>query len=88
MSYQVRHREFGVYQGSMLGMGFWHPMSDMPEQGYCEFLSREDAEDYIHTLTHESVAPLKAEDLSIEPYNRAESERLQAEYANRYERAR
>lgn len=83
-SYQVRHREWGVYQGSMLGMGFWHPLSDMPEQGFCEFPTREEAESYIRFLATESDAPEPAEHFTVEPYDRAECERLRAEYASRY----
>lgn len=47
MSFQVRHKEFGLFQGEFLGMCFWWPMSDMPEQGICEFETSEQAQDFI-----------------------------------------
>jgi hypothetical protein len=78
MSYQIRHKRDGVYQGSFLGLGFWHPMSEMPEQGFCEFPTKKEAEDYITFLTTEADYLMDPEDLSIEPYDRARSEAMQA----------
>ncbi len=79
MTYQIRHRELGVFQGSCLGMGFWHPMSEMPEQGYCEFPTYNEAASYRAFLTSAACdSPLRFSDLTIEPYDRAESERLRA----------
>ncbi len=77
MSYQLRHREMGIYQGSFLGMGFWHPASEMPELGFFEFLSYEQADQYIAWLcSSECSDPLKFEDLVIEAYDRASSEMM------------
>jgi len=42
--FQLRHTEFGIYQGSCIGLGFWYPMSDLPELGLCKFPSIEEAE--------------------------------------------
>lgn len=78
LSYQIRHKEFGVYQGSCIGFGFWHPMSNMPEQGFCEFPTYSETLEYIKFLCSDKCDdPLRREDFSIENYDRDESERLQ-----------
>ncbi len=83
--FQVRHREMGVFQGECMGMGFWHPLSDMPEQGYCEFPSREAAEAYIEFLCSDRCSdPLSRADLSIEPYDFMTSEAMRSAFADRY----
>lgn len=69
MSCQVRHPEYGIFQGECMGLGFWHPMSEMPEQGICEFASAEDARLYVErhcAYTGESPAAFV-----IEPYDKA-----------------
>lgn len=79
MAYQIRHAEMGVFQGECMGMGFWHPMSDMPEQGYLEFLTYEDAAAYRGFLVSSACdSPLRFDDLTIEPYDAETSERMQA----------
>ena len=66
MSWMLKHKEFGIYQGSCLGMGFWHPMSEMPEQGIAEFETKEEVEEYVNFLTSDKCSePLKREDLEI-----------------------
>jgi hypothetical protein len=78
--YQVRHKELGVYQGSFMGMGFWHPTSDMPEQGYGEFPTYKQAKEYIDFLCSNGCSvPLKAEDLNIEPYDKDKSEAMESQ---------
>lgn len=80
MSYQIRHREFGVYQGSCIGLGFWHPTSEMPEQGFCEFPTHADAEEYVRFLcSDECDDPFFQTDLTIEPFDREFSEQLHRE---------
>lgn len=85
MSYQLRHRQFGVFQGECMGMGFWYddanPTAEMmPEQGYYEFSDHESVVAFRAFLTSSGCeAPLKFSDLTIEPYDRVESERLQRE---------
>lgn len=74
MSFQIRHKEWGVYQGSFLGMGFWHPLSEQPEQGFCEFSTAEDAQSFIDYLS--SLPHYRREDFSVEPFDREQSERL------------
>lgn len=71
MSFQVRHKEWGVFQGQFLGLDFWHPMSDQPEQGYCEFPTEDEAKDFCGTL--KTVPP---DMLCIEPFNKLESDAL------------
>jgi len=47
--YMVRHKEFGIFQGDCLGMGFWYPMSEMPEQGLAHFFTRTDANEFVRS---------------------------------------
>lgn len=54
MAYQVRHREWGLFQGQFLGLGFWHPKSDQPEQGIFKFKTIEGAEFAIAEFSRNS----------------------------------
>ena len=77
MPYQLSHREFGVYQGNCLGLGFWYPLSEMPEQGICAFPTRQDAEDHRAFLCSARCDdPLAAVDLRVEPFDAATHEAL------------
>lgn len=76
MSFQVRHLEFGVFQGQCMGLGFWYPESDMPEQGFYEFPSEVEAEQFIYFMHTEAYETLPEGSLSIEPFDKAESDRL------------
>lgn len=79
MGFQLRHRDMGVFQGECMGLGFWHPMSDMPEQGYVDFPTYEDAAAYRAFLTSAACsAPMDFTELTIEPYDEEESNRLRA----------
>ena len=79
--YQVRHRSLGVYQGSAIELAFWHPSSAMPEYGLCRFSTKEKAQALIDFLTSSNCAePLDLEDLTIEPYDLSEHERLTTEF--------
>lgn len=70
MGFMLKHKEYGIYQGSCMGMGFWHPMSNMPEQGLCDFPTTEDAEDCRHFLcSSECDKPLVSDDLVILPFD-------------------
>jgi len=72
MKYQVRHigkEPMGIYQGEFIGMGFWHPISEMPEQGLCEFLNREAAEDFINWFCKEAVGKFKRSEFVVEPFD-------------------
>jgi hypothetical protein len=79
--YQIHHRQLGVFQGTSVGLAFWHPSSSMPEQGLCRFPTREKAESYVAYLTSSACPePLLSADLSIEVFDQAEHERLISEY--------
>ncbi|HEU4686607.1 MAG TPA: hypothetical protein VFS39_19020 [Nitrospira sp.] len=79
--FQVRHRSLGVYQGSAVDLAFWHPSSAMPEYGLCRFSTREKAQALVEFLASPACAePLCKEDLTVEPYDLAEHERMMAEY--------
>lgn len=83
MSFQLRHKDYGIYQGSFLGLGFWHPMSEMPEQGLCMFKTYDDAMNYKNFLCSSDCSALdingvaaisnqfSSEDLTIEVYDEA-----------------
>lgn len=75
--FQVRHRTLGVYQGSAIELAFWHPSSGMPEYGLCRFSTAEKAQSMIDFLTSPGCAEqMNVHDLTIEPYDLAEHERL------------
>jgi hypothetical protein len=79
--FQVRHRLLGIYQGSAIELAFWHPSSGMPEYGLCRFAAREKAQALIDFLTSPACAePLERPDLTIEPYDLDEHERLTTEF--------
>lgn len=88
MSYQIRHANLGVYQGNMLGLGFWHPTSDQPELGFAEFPTDGEAKEHVAFLTGpECSAPLDSRDLTVEPFDRATSDALAELYRDRYKPA-
>jgi hypothetical protein len=64
--FQLRHEVWGVYQGNCFGLGFWHPLSDMPEQGFCRFPSLSEAEEYRDFLTGKCAHP-DSGDMCSEP---------------------
>lgn len=75
--FQIRHRTLGVFQGTSIGLAFWHPSSAMPEYGLCRFPTETKAQAYIEFLSSPACSePLDRSDLSIEPYDLAEHERL------------
>jgi hypothetical protein len=79
--FQVRHRTLGVYQGSAIDLAFWHPSSGMPEHGLCRFATRENAHALIDVLCFsECIEPMRQQDLTIEPFDTAEHDRLMTDY--------
>jgi hypothetical protein len=79
--FQVRHRVLGIYQGSAIELAFWHPSSGMPEYGLCRFATHEKAQALVDFLASPACAePLEWQDLTIEPYDLAEHERLTTEF--------
>ena len=79
--FQVRHRTLGVYQGSAIDLAFWHPSSGMPEHGLCRFLTIDKAQTLIDMLSSSACTELMdRNDLTIEPYDIAEHDRLITDY--------
>ena len=72
--YQIRHKDWGVFQGEFLGLGFWHPMSEQPEQGFCYFATFSAAESYIDFMCRNGKYSIA--DFSIEPFDEKLSARL------------
>ena len=74
--FQIRHRTWGIYQGSAIELAFWHP-----EYGLCRFATKEKADSYVAYLSSSACPePLDRNDLTIEPYDLAEHERLIDDY--------
>lgn len=79
--FQVRHRTLGIYQGSAIDLAFWHPSSNMPEQGLCRFSNKEKAHALIEVLCAQSCTePMDRQDLMIEPFDLSEHDRLITDY--------
>ena len=75
--FQVKHRALGIYQGSAIELAFWHPSSSMPEYGLCRFSTEEDARAFVEFLCSPACTErMDSVDLTIEPYDLAEHERL------------
>ncbi len=70
-NFQIRHSELGIFQGQCMGMGFWHPTSDMPEQGLARYLTIEDAQRDIDFMCSDACSDPDTYrgKLSIEPYD-------------------
>lgn len=74
VSVQLRHKRFGVFQGEFLGMCFWWPESEMPEQGICELtedVAREliKAHMYEKSIGNEVNQGIEECEFSIEPFD-------------------
>jgi hypothetical protein len=79
--FQVRHRALGIYQGSAIDLAFWHPSSGMPEHGLCRFSTKDKAQALIDAFSSSACTePMDQHDLTIEPYDRAEHDRLISDY--------
>ena len=81
MTYQVRHRCLGVFQGVEWVQGSvavcYHPAADNPEMGFCEIQSESEAlalVDWIASIP--ALETLKA-DLTVEPFNKDGSDLVQ-----------
>ncbi len=78
---QVRHRTLGIYQGSAIDLAFWHPSSGMPEHGLCRFSTIDKARALIDVLCSSAcLEPMNRDDLTIEPFDVAEHDRLITDY--------
>jgi hypothetical protein len=79
--FQVRHRTLGIYQGSAIDLAFWHPSSSMPEHGLRRFSTRAKAQTLIDVLCSSAcIEPMNRDDLTIEPFDIAEHDRLLTEH--------
>ena len=79
--FQVRHRTLGVYQGTAVELAFWHPSSGMPEHGLCRFSTELKAQALIDFLCSSLCGePMERADLTIEPYDHDEHDRLIADH--------
>jgi len=79
--FQIRHRTLGSYQGSAMELAFWYPSSGMPEYGLCRFATKEKADSYVAYLSSLACPePLDRKDLTFEPFDLAEHERLTNDY--------
>ena len=79
--FQVRHRTLGIYQGSALELAFWHPSSTLPEYGLARFATEEKAQTLIEFFCSPACAErMERNDLTIEPYDLAEHERMISEH--------
>ena len=79
--FQVRHRILGVFQGSSIGLAFWHPSSHMPEYGLCRFATEAKAQSYVDYLSSPTCPErFITTDLTVEAFDHAEHERLTTEY--------
>lgn len=75
--FQIRHSSLGVFQGTAVGLAFWHPTSDMPEYGLCRFHSRDDAQAYVQYFCSEQCPePMRPEELTVEPFDHGLHQRL------------
>jgi hypothetical protein len=72
--FQIRHHEMGVYQGEFLGMCFWHPMSNVPDMGFCDFSCQAEAGQFIDLFC--SYTGHDPGEFSVEPFDETESDRL------------
>ena len=79
--FQIRHRTLGIYQGTAIELAFWHPSSGMPEYGLARFATEHKAQLLIDYFCSPSCTePMDRIDLTIEPYDLAEHERLISEH--------
>jgi len=75
MSYQVRHKVFGIFQGHFIGLGLWYPASHTPEQGLFEFCSIECSCKFIRCICESGDC--EVDEFSVEPFDAGLSVSLQ-----------
>ena len=76
MSYQVRHKELGIFQGEFMGFEFWWPASKQPELGFHEFSTKVAACTFIAYMCKKYF---KVEDFEIEPFDDFEMQLVKIE---------
>jgi hypothetical protein len=81
MSYQVRHRTFGIFQGvekTNTGMAVcYYPAADSPEMGIYEFPTLDAANAFIKWALSIDTLKYEEHDLIAESYDKRLSERTQ-----------
>ena len=81
MSYQVRHVRLGVFQGVELtpeGVAVcYYPAADMPEMGFCEFKTYEEARNFINWALSVHSLGYKRTQLKVEHFDKKESDMIQ-----------
>ncbi len=81
MTYQVRHRTLGVFQGvedTPEGVGVcYHPASKSPEMGFCEFQTLDAAKEFVDWILSIDTLEYDMADLMIETFNKGGSDRIQ-----------
>ena len=76
ITFQIHHKTNGVYQGQFMGLGFWHLISNAPEQGLCEFPTRVSAIEHVVTMVRYSGGNSTLADYMIEPFDQKLSDAL------------
>lgn len=79
---QLRHVDFGIFQGCIDGETYWHPYTRTPKLGICP-MTRERAHEFIADLC-EINPELTPDQFVIEPLNKALFSSLQT-MAGHYE---
>jgi hypothetical protein len=83
MRVQLRHKEYGLFQGLFLGMGLWYPMSNSPEQGIFAFENKDQAKEFIRMVqgNQPDIKEYADEFFTIELYDNELNTRLMQDEA-------
>lgn len=77
IGFQIRHKEFGVYQGTMSGAHYWHLVSKTSGAGYYKFDSKDEAIVFIDILcSMDGDNIIKKDDFIIEIYDKIKSNNM------------
>jgi hypothetical protein len=66
-SYQIRHKDYGIYQGNAGENPLWYPLHNMPKYGIIHYFDKKYAQDEIEILA--MLMGCEVDDLILEPYN-------------------
>lgn len=72
MSFQIRHKEWGIFQGDFLGLGCWYPLTSANYLGLLEFETIEKAEFALSIV----CSRYDRNDFTIEPFDHELDKRL------------
>jgi hypothetical protein len=68
--YQLRHKEFGIFQGLCEAGVMWFPGSCLPELGIFRFKSKAEVEEFVKFLCSGIVSCCKSkEEIIVEDYD-------------------